>query len=77
VRPGFDPGYPAGFWDLANRPDGLACEPVPGGLASRHARPGPRAPREGRVYNFVTMLARTHRGERVWYPATRLAAVVG
>jgi glycine betaine catabolism A len=75
-RPGFDPGYAVEFWDLTNRQDWLACESVQRGLASRHARPGPLAPSEDGVYNFVTMVARTYRGEPAWNPATRTAAVV-
>src|SRR5208282_5746498 len=76
-RPGFDPGYAVEFWDLTNRQDWLACESVQRGLASPHARPGPLAPSEDGVYNFVTMVARTYRGEPVWNRATRSAAVVG
>jgi glycine betaine catabolism A len=75
-RPGFDPGYAVDFWDLTNRQDWLACESVQRGLASRQARPGPLAPSEDGVYNFITMVARTYRGESVWNPATRSAAVV-
>jgi glycine betaine catabolism A len=75
-RPGLDPGYAVEFWDLTSRQDWLACESVQRGLASRHARPGPLAPSEDGVYNFITMVAQTYRGESVWNPATRSAAVV-
>ena len=75
-QPGFDPGYAVEFWDLTNRQDWLACESVQRGLASGHARPGPLAPSEDGVYNFVTMVARSYQSDSVWR-ATRSTAVVG
>jgi Rieske 2Fe-2S family protein len=67
-RPGFDPAYAVGFWDITNRQDWHACESVQRGLASPHARPGPMAPDEDGVYQFVTMVARGYLGQPVWSP---------
>ena len=76
-RPGFDPGYAVGFWDITNRQDFDACESVQRGLSSPHARPGPLAASEDGVYNFVAMVARGYQGEPVWDSASRSAAAVG
>jgi Rieske 2Fe-2S family protein len=65
-RPGFDPGYAVEFWDITNRQDFDACESVQRGLASPGARPGPLAPNEDGVYNFVRMVALGYQGEPVW-----------
>jgi Rieske 2Fe-2S family protein len=35
ARPGFDPGYATGFWDLVNRQDWRACESVQRGCPRR------------------------------------------
>src|SRR5579875_2307264 len=61
-RPGFDPGYAVDFWDITNRQDWAACESVQRGLSSPQARPGPLAPDEDGVYQFVTRVARAYRG---------------
>ncbi len=58
----FDPSYAIDFWDLTNRQDWAACESVQRGLTSPHARPGPLAPDEDGVYQFVTRVARAYAG---------------
>jgi glycine betaine catabolism A len=58
----FDPSYAVDFWDLTNRQDWAACESVQRGLASPHARPGPLAPDEDGVYQFVTRVAKAYSG---------------
>ena len=60
--PDFDPSYAVDFWDLTNRQDWAACESVQRGLSSPHARPGPLAPEEQGVYQFVTRVARAYAG---------------
>jgi len=62
AKPGFDPSYAVDFWDLTNRQDWAACESVQRGLSSPHARPGPLAPEEDGVYQFVTRVARAYAG---------------
>jgi Rieske 2Fe-2S family protein len=57
-----DPSYAVEFWDLTNRQDWRACESVQRSTASPHYRPGPLAPNENAVYDWVTMLARVYRG---------------
>jgi Rieske 2Fe-2S family protein len=66
AQPGFDPGYAVDFWDITNQQDWQACESVQRGLSSPHAVPGPLAPDEDAVYQFVTMVARGYQGERAW-----------
>ena len=66
AAPGFDPAYAVDFWDITNRQDWHACESVQRGLSSEHAQPGPLAPDEDAVYQFVTMIGRGYRGEPVW-----------
>jgi Rieske 2Fe-2S family protein len=61
-RPGFDPSYAVDFWDLTNRQDWAACESVQRGLSSPHAVPGPMAPEETGVHDFVTRMARAYAG---------------
>ena len=56
-----DPSYAVDFWDRTNRQDWAACESVQRGLASPHFRPGPLAPNEDAVHEFVTMVARGYR----------------
>jgi Rieske 2Fe-2S family protein len=56
-----DPSYAVGFWDLTNRQDWAACESVQRGVSSPHYRPGPLAPNENAIYDWVTMLARAYR----------------
>jgi glycine betaine catabolism A len=48
------------FWDLTNRQDWSACESVQRGLGSPHFRPGPFAPSEDAVQQFVAMVASTY-----------------
>jgi len=62
AKPDFDPSYAVDFWDLTNRQDWAACESVQRGLASPHARPGPLAPDEEGVYQFITRVARAYSG---------------
>jgi Rieske 2Fe-2S family protein len=57
-RSGFDPSYAVDFWDLTNRQDWAACESVQRGLSSAHAVPGPLAPEEDGVQQFVARVAR-------------------
>jgi Rieske 2Fe-2S family protein len=57
---GVDPSYAVDFWDLTNRQDWAACESVQRGLASPHFRPGPLAPNEDAVHQWVTMVARRY-----------------
>jgi Rieske 2Fe-2S family protein len=57
-----DPSYAVDFWDITNREDWGACESVQRGLASPHFRPGPLAPSEDAVHQWVTMIARAYRG---------------
>jgi Rieske 2Fe-2S family protein len=56
-----DPSYAVRFWDLTNRQDWRACESVQRGVASPHFRPGPLAPDESAVYDWVSMVARAYR----------------
>jgi Rieske 2Fe-2S family protein len=56
-----DPSYAVDFWDVTNRQDWAACESVQRGIASPHYRPGPLAPNESAIYDWVTMLARAYR----------------
>jgi len=57
-----DPSYAVDFWDVTNRQDWQACESVQRGVTSPHFRPGPLAPNENAVYDWVTMVARVYRG---------------
>lgn len=61
-NPDFDPSYAVDFWDLTNRQDWAACESVQRGLSSPLAQPGPLAPEEEGVYQFVTRVARAYAG---------------
>jgi glycine betaine catabolism A len=61
-REGFDPAYAIDFWDLTNREDWSACESVQRGLSSPHFRPGPLAPGEDAVHQWVTMIGRLYQG---------------
>ncbi len=61
-QPYFDPSYAVDFWDLTNRQDWAACESVQRGLSSPHARPGPLAPDEDGVYQFITRVATAYQG---------------
>lgn len=58
VAPGPDGSVPDArgaveFWDITNKQDWDACESVQRGLGSPHFRPGPFAPNEDAVADFV------------------------
>jgi Rieske 2Fe-2S family protein len=61
AAPDVDPSYAVEFWDRTNLQDWAAVESVQRGLASPHHQPGPLAPNEGAIYDWVTMLARGYR----------------
>jgi Rieske 2Fe-2S family protein len=61
-KPDFDPSYAVDFWDLTNRQDWSACESVQRGMATPNYVPGPLAPDEDGVYQFVTKMARRYLG---------------
>jgi glycine betaine catabolism A len=58
----FDPSYAVDFWDLTNKQDWAACESVQRGIRAPGFRPGPLAPEEDGVYQFVTYVARAYQG---------------
>jgi Rieske 2Fe-2S family protein len=62
---GIDPAYAVEFWDTTNRQDWSACESVQRGLSSPHFHPGPLAPNEDAVHQFVTTIARGYRDGRL------------
>jgi Rieske 2Fe-2S family protein len=68
-RPEFDPDYAIGFWDLTNREDWTACESVQRGLTSPHYRPGPLAPGEDAVHQWIAMIGRLYQGTPPHEPA--------
>ena len=59
---GFDPTYAVDFWDLTNKQDWAACESVQRGILNPGFVPGPLAPAEDGVYQFVTRLAQSYLG---------------
>jgi glycine betaine catabolism A len=61
-REGFDPAYAVDFWNLTNLEDWAACESVQRGLSSPHFKPGPLAPGEDAVHQWVTMIGRLYQG---------------
>jgi Rieske 2Fe-2S family protein len=61
-----DASYAEEFWDRTNRQDWAACESVQRGLRSPHFRPGPFAPNEDAVHQWVTLLGRAYRGTPPW-----------
>jgi glycine betaine catabolism A len=67
--PDVDPSYAVDFWELTNRQDFGACESVQRGLASPHFRPGPFAPTEDAVHQWVTLVGRAYRGIPPYAPA--------
>jgi Rieske 2Fe-2S family protein len=72
-KPDFDPSYAIDFWDITNREDWSACESVQRGMDSGFAIPGPLAPEEDAIYQFVTMVARGYLGQplsAIQQPAT-------
>jgi glycine betaine catabolism A len=54
------------FWDRTNRQDWAACESVQRGLGSPHFRPGPFAPNEDAVHQWVTLVGRSYQGFTPW-----------
>jgi Rieske 2Fe-2S family protein len=66
VAEGVDAGYAEEFWDRTNRQDWAACESVQRGLASPHFRPGPFAPNEDAVHQWVTLVGKAYRGSPPW-----------
>ena len=62
ARPGFDPAYAVDFWDITNRQDWAACESVQRGMATLGYVPGPLAPAEDGVYDFVHYVATKYAG---------------
>jgi Rieske 2Fe-2S family protein len=62
AREGFSPAYAVDFWDLTNRQDWSACESVQRGMAAPHFEPGPLAPDEDGVYQFVHRMATAYQG---------------
>jgi Rieske 2Fe-2S family protein len=63
-----DPSYAVEFWDLVNKQDWAACESVQRGVASPHFRPGPLAPNENAVYDWIQLIARAYAAEPVNLP---------
>jgi len=57
-----DPAYAMEFWDLTNSQDWKACELVQRGLTSPHFSPGPFAPNEDAVHQWVQMIGRGYLG---------------
>lgn len=57
-----DPAYAMEFWDLTNSQDWRACELVQRGLTSPHFAPGPFAPNEDAVHQWVQMVGRGYLG---------------
>jgi Rieske 2Fe-2S family protein len=57
-----DPAYAVDFWHLTNKQDWTACESVQRGLISPHFKPGPFAPNEDGVHQWVTMVALAYKG---------------
>ena len=55
-----DPAYAVDFWDVTNREDWAACESVQRGLGSPHYRPGPLAPNEDAVHQWIRLIARAY-----------------
>jgi glycine betaine catabolism A len=58
--PAFDPAYAVDFWDMTNRQDWAAVESVQRGMASPGYRPGPLAPTEDGVAQFLALLRPVH-----------------
>jgi Rieske 2Fe-2S family protein len=61
-----DVAYAVEFWDRTNKQDWAACESVQRGLSSPHFRPGPFAPNEDAVHQWVTMIGHAYRGTPPW-----------
>jgi Rieske 2Fe-2S family protein len=56
----FDPAYAVDFWDVTNRQDWRACESVQRGMGSRGYVPGPLAPGEDAVHQFISLVANAY-----------------
>lgn len=69
-----DATYAEEFWDRTNRQDWAACESVQRGLASPHFRPGPFAPNEDAVHQWVTLVGEAYRGTPPWQDRSRSAS---
>jgi Rieske 2Fe-2S family protein len=61
-----DARYAEEFWDRTNRQDWAACESVQRGLGSPHFRPGPLAPNEDAVHQWVALIGNAYRGTPPW-----------
>jgi glycine betaine catabolism A len=59
---GFSPAYAVDFWDITNRQDWAACESVQRGMMTPGYVPGPLAPEEDGVYDFVRFVASKYAG---------------
>jgi Rieske 2Fe-2S family protein len=66
ARENFSPSYAVDFWDLTNRQDWNACESVQRGVSSPHYLPGPLAPAEDAVHDFVSRIARAYTGSPLY-----------
>ncbi|GIH09910.1 (2Fe-2S)-binding protein [Rhizocola hellebori] len=59
-----DIAYAVDFWDLTNKQDWAACESVQLGVSSPHYRPGPLAPNENAVYDWIRLIATAYTAQR-------------
>ena len=66
--PEFDPAFAIEFWDLVNKQDWAACEAVQRGAQSRGHQPGPLAPNEDAVYQFLGLVGRGYTEGRLLLP---------
>ena len=55
-----DPSYAVDFWDLVNKQDWEACQSVQRGVSSPHYIPGPLAPNENAVYDWIQLVANAY-----------------
>jgi Rieske 2Fe-2S family protein len=62
------------FWHRTNQQDWAACESVQRGLSSPHFRPGPFAPNEDAVHQWVTLVGRAYQGRPPWIVEDRCAS---
>ena len=58
----FSAAYAVDFWDITNRQDWAACESVQRGMMAPGYVPGPLAPAEDGVYDFVQFVAAKYAG---------------
>lgn len=61
-----DASYAEEFWDRTNKQDWAACESVQRGLTSPHFRPGPFAPNEDAVHQWVALIGHAYQGSPPW-----------